>query len=204
MNVDKLFENLTKEVRRLVPPDMKITSIEFEGPLVVVYTSEYEKFSSNDSLARMLAQNIHRRVDIRPDRSTLADSSEVEEMIRSKIPESAEIFDINFMEETGEAIIEAINPSEVLGKEGQRLGDLRTQTGWNVKVIRAPPIPSKTVSDVRGYLRANHDERLGMLKSVARNISRETLPGEQWVRMTTMGGFRQVGRSASLLMTRIS
>ncbi len=204
MNVDKLFENLTKEVRRLVPPDMKITSIEFEGPLVVVYTSEYEKFSSNDSLARMLAQNIHRRVDIRPDRSTLADSVEVEKMIRSKIPESAEIYDINFMEETGEAIIEAINPSEVLGKEGQRLGDLRAQTGWNVKVIRAPPIPSKTVSDVRGYLRANHDERLAMLKSVARNISKEPLPGEQWVRMTTMGGFRQVGRSATLLTTKES
>ncbi len=204
MNVDRLFDNLSKEVRRLVPSDMSITSIEFEGPLIVVYTDEYDKFSSNDSLARMLAQSIHRRVDIRPDRSTLADSAEVEEKIRSMIPESAEIFDINFIEETGEAIVEAINPNEVIGKEGQRLGGIRKETGWNVKVMRAPPIPSKTVSDVRGYLRSNHDERQAMLKKVAKSISRDVLPGEQWVRVTTMGGFRQVGRSASLLMTKES
>ena len=204
MNVEKLFENLTQEVRRLVPKDMKISSIEFEGPLVVIYTTEYEKYSSNDSLGRMLALNLHRRVDIRPDPSTLADPAEVEKKIRSMIPESAEIYDIYFTEETGVATIEAINTSEVSGKENQRLWELRSETGWNVKVARAPPIPSKTVSDVRGYLRANHDERLSMLKSVARNISREPLPGEQWVRMTTMGGFRQVGRSASLLMTKES
>ncbi|MBR4685516.1 beta-CASP ribonuclease aCPSF1 [Methanomassiliicoccales archaeon LGM-RCC1] len=204
MNVDKLFETLTDEVRRLVPSDMKITSINFEGPVVVVYTNDYEKFSADDSLARTIAQSIHRRVDIRPDPSTLEDPNKVEEKIRSMIPEKAEIFDINFVEETGEAIVEAINPSEVVGKEGQRLTELRKETGWNIKVMRAPPIPSKTVSDVRGYLRANHDERQDMLKYVARRIARPKLEGEQWVRMTAMGGFRQVGRSASLLTTRES
>ena len=200
MNVDRLFDSLTEEVKRLVPSDMKITSIKFEGPLIVVYTSDYEKYSQNDSVARMLAQNIHRRVDIRPDPSDLEDANKVDEKIRAMIPESAEIFDINFIEETGEAI----NPSEVVGKEGQLLADLRKETGWNVKVIRAPPIPSKTVSDVRGYLRANHDERQDMLTRVARRLARPTLDGEQWVRVTAMGGFRQVGRSASLLTTRES
>ena len=177
MNVDKLFETLTAEVKRLVPSDMRITSINFEGPVVVVYTDEYEKFSADDSLARTIAQNIHRRVDIRPDPSTLEDPNKVEEQIRSMIPEKAEIFDINFVEETGEAIVEAINPSEVVGKEGQRLTELRKETGWNIKVMRAPPIPSKTVSDVRGYLRSNHDERQEMLKYVARRIARPKLEG---------------------------
>ncbi|MDD3232847.1 MAG: beta-CASP ribonuclease aCPSF1, partial [Candidatus Methanomethylophilus sp.] len=46
--------------------------------------------------------------------------------------------------------------------------------------------------------------RRTMLKNVARRLVRQTLPGEQWVRVTTMGGFRQVGRSASLLTTRES
>ena len=77
MNVDKLFETLTAEVKRLVPSDMRITSINFEGPVVVVYTDEYEKFSADDSLARTIAQNIHRRVDIRPDPSTLEDPNKV-------------------------------------------------------------------------------------------------------------------------------
>ena len=204
MNVDRLFENLTEEVKRHMPPDIKIKEIKFEGPLVVVYTDDYDKVSANDSIPRTLAQNIHRRVDIRPDPSNLEDIAKVEEKIRSMIPESAEIFDINFIEETGEALIEAVNPNEVVGKEGQLLADLRKESGWNVKVIRAPPIPSKTVSDVRGYLRANHDERQEMLTYVARRIARPKLEGEQWVRVTAMGGFRQVGRSASLLTTRES
>ncbi len=204
MNVDKLFETLTAEVRNLVPSDMAITSINFEGPVVVVYTKDYEKFSADDNLARTIAQSIHRRVDIRPDPSTLEDADKVEAQIRQMIPEKAEIFDINFVEETGEAIVEAINPSEVVGKEGQLLTELRKETGWNIKVMRAPPIPSKTVSDVRGYLRANHDERQSMLTYVARRIARPKIEGEQWVRVTAMGGFRQVGRSASLLTTRES
>ncbi len=204
MNVDRLFESLREEVKRALPPDSGVTAIKFEGPLVVVYTDEYEKLSANDSVARMLAQTIHRRVDIRPNPASLEDSNKVEEQIRSMIPEKAEIFDVNFIEETGEVIVEAINPSEVVGKEGKLLGDLRKETGWNIKVVRAPPIPSKTVSDVRGYIRANHEERQDMLEAVARRIARPKLEGEQWVRVTAMGGFRQVGRSASLLTTRES
>ena len=204
MNVDRLFETLTEEVKRNMPPDIKIKEIKFEGPLVVVYTDDYEKISANDSVARTLAQTIHRRVDIRPDPANLEDPKTVEAKIRGMIPESANIFDINFIEETGEALIEAVNPNEVVGKEGQLLADLRKESGWNVKVIRAPPIPSKTVSDVRGYLRANHDERQEMLTRVARRLARPKLDGEQWVRVTAMGGFRQVGRSCSLLTTRES
>ena len=41
MNVDRLFETLTEEVKRNMPPDIKIKEINFEGPLVVVYTDEY-------------------------------------------------------------------------------------------------------------------------------------------------------------------
>ncbi|MDR3075056.1 MAG: beta-CASP ribonuclease aCPSF1 [Candidatus Methanoplasma sp.] len=204
MNPDRLFESLREEVKRLIPPDMSISAIEFEGSVIIIYTSEYDKFSDNDEIPRMLAQNLRRRVDIRPDPSALADPKEVEEKIRSMIPQSAEVFDINFLEETGEAIIEAVNPNEVMGKEGQLLSEIKKESGWNVKVIRAPPIPSKTVSDVRGYIRTYREDRHKMLKSVARRLVRPTIEGEQWVRMTTMGGFRQVGRSATLLTTRES
>jgi len=204
MNPDRIFESLREEVRKLIPSEMQVSAIEFEGSVIVIYTTEYDKFSGSDDIPRMLAQNLRRRVDIRPDPSTLADSDKVREMMMSMIPASAEVFDINFIEETGEAIIEAINPNEVLGKEGQLLSNIKKESGWNVKVIRAPPIPSKTVSDVRGYIRTYQDERHKMLKSVARKLVRETIEGEQWVRMTTMGGFRQVGRSATLLMTRDS
>ncbi|MDR0309397.1 MAG: beta-CASP ribonuclease aCPSF1, partial [Candidatus Methanoplasma sp.] len=172
MNPDKLFESLREEVKRQLPPEMHVSSIEFEGSVIVIYTTDYDKFSGNDDMPRTLAQSLKRRVDIRPDPSTLDDPGPAREKILSMIPQSAEIFDINFIEETGEAIIEAINTSEVLGKEGQLLSDIKKECGWNVKVMRAPPIPSKMVSDVRGYIYINMDDRHKFLKSVARKLVR--------------------------------
>ncbi|UAL07118.1 MAG: beta-CASP ribonuclease aCPSF1 [Candidatus Methanogranum gryphiswaldense] len=204
MNPDRLFDNLREEVKKSVPADMNVSGIEFEGPIIAIYTKEYDKYTENNDVAKVLAQTLRRRVDIRPDPSMLEDVNEVDEKIRSMIPASAELFDVNFIPETGEAIIEAINPNEVVGKEGKLLADLKKESGWNIKVIRAPPIPSKTVSDVRGYLRHEQDERRTMLKNVARRLARPRIEGEQWVRMTTLGGFRQVGRSATLLTTRES
>ncbi len=204
MNADRLFDSLREEVTRLAPENLEISSIEFEGPLVVVYTKEYDKVSGNNKAARDLAQSLHKRVDIRPDPSTLGDPSVVEGKLRSMIPEAAGIFDIFFNDETGEAIVEAIKPDVVKGDEGSLILNLKQETGWNVKVIRTPPIPSKTISDVRGYLRAYRDDRHDMLRRVAKKLARPMIGGEQWVRVTAMGGFRQVGRSASLLTTRES
>jgi len=204
MNTDRLFDNLREQVHRIIPPELTISFIEFEGPLVVVYTKEFEKFSENPNIAKQLAQGLRKRVAIRPDPSVLADSDYVEKKIREMVPEDAQMTDIFFEYETGEATIEAVHPGIVIGKQGQLLNDLKKETGWNVKVIRSPPIPSKTVSDVRGYLRLNREERNNMLKRVGRKIARPVLEGEQWVRMTALGGFRQVGRSAALLQTRES
>ena len=204
MNPDRLFDNLRTQVQGLVPSNMDVSKIEFEASLVVIYVRNYDEFSSDLALPRTIAQTIRRRVDIRPDPSMLQDTDEVEKKIRKLIPESANITDINFDESTGEAIVEAINPNEVVGSEGELLAALKKESGWNVKVIRSPPIPSKTISDVRGYLRHESDERIKMLKNVARKLVRPVVEGEQWVRVTTLGGFRQVGRSASLLTTRNS
>ncbi|MCQ2070211.1 MAG: beta-CASP ribonuclease aCPSF1 [archaeon] len=204
MNPDRLFDSLREQVRGLVPSEMDISSIEFEASLVVIYVRNYDQFSENVALPRQLAQTIRRRVDIRPDPSTLENEDEVEAKIRALIPESAELFDIYFNEDTGEAIVEAVNPSAITGNEGEILNALKKESGWNVKVIRTPPIPSKTLSEVRGYQRENAGVRAKMLKNVARNLVRPIVDGEQWVRVTTLGGFRQVGRSASLLTTRNS
>jgi arCOG00543 universal archaeal KH-domain/beta-lactamase-domain protein len=204
MNSDRLFESIREQVRRIVPSELNISNVEFEGPLVVVYTKEFDKFSDNSNIVKQLAQGLRKRVAIRPDPSTLADSDDVEGKIRNMVPEEAQISDIHFEYETGEATIEAISPGVVIGKQGQLLNDLKKETGWNVKVVRAPPIPSKTISDVRGYLRLNRDDRSNMLKRVGRKIARPVFEGEQWVRMTALGGFRQVGRSATLLQTKDS
>jgi hypothetical protein len=71
-------------------------------------------------------------------------------------------------------------------------------------VVRAPPIPSKTVSDIRNHLRHVQDDRKDFLRKVGRKLARQRIEGESWLRMTGLGGFREVGRSCALLSTRES
>ncbi len=70
--------------------------------------------------------------------------------------------------------------------------------------MRAPPIPSKTVSEIRNYLRKVQDERKEFLHKVGRRLMRQKVSDDSFLRVTALGGFREVGRSAALLMTRES
>jgi len=204
MSAERILEEARQQVKKIVPSEVDITSIEFEGPVVVIYTRDMDKFASNNDIVRQLAQGLRRRVAIRPDPSMLADPEEVEEKIRKIIPEEAQITDIYFEHETGEVTIEAIAPGLVIGKHGSVLNEIKKEVGWAPKVVRAPPIPSKTVSEIRSYLRHVQDARKEFLKKVGRRLARHRIEGENWIRMSALGGFREVGRSAALLQTRES
>ena len=96
MNADRLFNNIREETRRIVPSELNISAIEFEGPIVVIYTKDFDKFSENTNIIKMLAAGLKKRVEIRPDPSTLQDSDEVEKKLREKIPAEAEVTDFHF------------------------------------------------------------------------------------------------------------
>ncbi len=204
MSADRVLEDAKEQIRKIAPSDVNITAIEFEGPVVVIYTRDMEKFASNNDIVRQLAQGLRRRVAIRPDPGMLADPEVVEKRIREIIPEDAQITDIYFEDDTGEVTIEAIAPGLVIGKHGSILNEIKKEVSWAPKVVRAPPLPSKTVSDIRNYLRQISDERKSFLKKVGRRLARPRIEGESWVRMTALGGYREVGRSATLLSTRES
>ncbi|KYK26092.1 MAG: hypothetical protein AYK23_03250 [Candidatus Proteinoplasmatales archaeon SG8-5] len=204
MSVEKILEKAKEEVRKIVPPSIKITDIDFEGPVVVIYTENMEEFAEHTDIIKQLAQGLRRRVTIRPDPTLLADPEKAEGQIREIIPEEADITDIFFDHETGEVTIEALSPGLVIGKHGSVLNELKKNIGWAPKVTRAPPLPSKTLSEVRSYLRSVREERIEFLRKLGRRLVREEAEGENWVRMTTLGGYREVGRSATLLMTRNS
>lgn len=204
MSAERIFDEAREQVRKIIPSHIDITSIDFEGPIVVIYTKDMEAFASNNDIVRQLAQGLRKRVAIRPDPSTLADVDTVERRIREIIPEEAQITDIYFEPETGEVTIEAMAPGLVIGKQGAVLNEIKKEVGWAPKVVRAPPIPSKTVSDIRNYLRVVQVERKDFLKKVGRRLARPRLEGESWIRLTALGGYREVGRSASLLSTKES
>ncbi len=204
MGIEKILEDARDAVKKTIPTNIEVTDIDFEGPVIVIYTKNLEEFAHNNDLVRQLAQSLRRRVAIRPDPKMLADTENAEERIRKIIPEEAKITNIYFDDDTGEVTIEAISPGLVIGKHGAVLNEIKKEIGWAPKVVRAPPIPSKTVSDIRNYLRKTQEERKEFLRKVGRRLMRQRLNEETWLRITALGGFREVGRSASLLMTRES
>lgn len=201
MSAESVLKEVSETVKDVVPASVEITEIEFEGSVVVIYTKNLDEFADNSDIVRQLAQSLRRRVAIRPDPSLLADLDAAEEAIREIIPEEAEITDIFFKYDTGEVTIEALAPGIAIGKHGVVLNEIKKKIGWAPKVVRTPPIPSKTVGEIRDYLRSVHEERKEFLIKTGHRLNRAGNIGEGWIRTTALGGYRQVGRSATLLST---
>jgi hypothetical protein len=204
MSIEDILNDAKSIVKKIVPDHVEITQVEFEGPTVVIYTKNMEVFSNGNELIRQIAQQLRRRITVRPDPSLLVPQEDAERTIRETIPAEAQITGVYFDMDAGEVTIEALSPGIVIGRHGSVLNELKKKIGWAPKVVRTPPIPSKTVEEIRQYLRSINDDRKAFLKQIGRKLAREIPTGENYVRITALGGFRQVGRSAALLSTRES
>jgi len=204
MSFDSLIEQTREALKEVLPETIEVTDIELEGPHIVLYTKQLDSFLSGGDLLRQVAQRLHRRVVVRSDPATLIDPKEAEKLIRELIPPEAEVSQLFFEPETGEVTIEAANPGAAIGRGGSVLNDLKRRIGWVPTVVRTPPIPSKTVEEVRIHLRNSFDDRRSFLKKVGIRIARDPLPEKLWARNTALGGYREVGRSAHLLTTQNS
>ncbi|MDK2974570.1 MAG: uncharacterized protein PWP08_941 [Methanofollis sp.] len=195
---DKLKE-LRDKINTKVPDGIIISDVEFEGPELVIYTDDPKKFADQEDLIRVLARDLRKRIVVRP--NILEDPETAATKIRSVVPENAGISDISFDPDTGEVLIEAEKPGIVIGKNGATLRDITKNTCWTPKVVRTPPIESSTVKQVRQLLRSVKDERKVFLRNIGRRIHRDVTAKDQWVRVTTLGCCREVGRAAFLLTT---
>ena len=204
MTVDDVLREIKGKVRGVIPPSIDVTDVEFEGALVVIYTKHPDKFAKNDDLVKQLAKMLQKRIAVRPDPSVITNTDTAEKKIKNLIPKDAEITNIYFLPEVGEVTIEVLKPGVAIGKQGALLNEIRKSINWSPKIIRTPPIQSKTVKEIRGYLRSMSEERKEILRKVGRRLHRGVSEGEKYVRVSALGGFRQVGRSCSLLSTQDS
>jgi predicted metal-dependent RNase len=204
MSFESLLQQTRDVLKEVLPDGIEVTAIELEGPHVVIYTKQLDAFLSGGELLRQVAQRLHRRVLVRSDTSTLAEPKEAEAVIRELVPPEAELAQIFFEPETGEVSIEAANPGAAIGRQAAVLNEIKRRIGWVPTVVRTPPIPSKTVEEVRTFLRNVFDDRRKFLKKVGTRIARDRLPEKIWARNTALGGYREVGRSAHLLTTQNS
>ena len=199
--VDKRLEEMRSEVEQEVPGDITITEVTYEGPELVIYTRDPKKFAQDGDLVRRLASKLRKRITVRPDPSSLAPPESAREEIKRIIPEEAGVADLDFHADTGEVVIEAEKPGMVIGRHGSTLREITQQVGWTPEVVRTPPIESSTVSNVRNFLKQERDERRDILERIGRQIHREEMSDDEWVRITTLGCCREVGRAAFILST---
>ena len=204
MTAEDVLRDIKGKVRGVVPPSIDVSDVEFEGALVVIYTKDPDKFAMKEELVKQLAKMLQKRIAIRPDPTVITDTNTSEKKIKKIIPVDAEITNIYFLPEIGEVTIEAMKPGVAIGKQGKYLNEIRQKINWSPKIVRTPPIQSKTVKEIRGYLRLMSDERKDILRRVGRRLHRGMSEGEKFIRVVCLGGFRQVGRSCSMIHTQDS
>ncbi|MGD0978765.1 MAG: beta-CASP ribonuclease aCPSF1 [Candidatus Bathyarchaeia archaeon] len=187
-----------------VPKEAEVTRIEYEGSTLAVYTKRPEVLVEQSSVIANIVNVIRKRIVIRSDPSVRLQEAEAERIAKDIISPEAEVTDINFDPSLGEIIIDAKKPGLVIGKNGTVLQEIIRRTKWRPHVLRSPPLKSKIVTHMRHYLHSESKERERILRTVGERIFRPKAFEVGDVRITALGGFQEVGRSAMLVQTRES
>lgn len=196
--------DISQHILENIPPEAEVTRIEYEGPVLAVYTKKPEVLVEQSYIIANIVKLIRKRIVVRSDPSIRAKERETERIINELVSEEAEITNINFDPSLGEVIIEAKKPGVVIGKNGEVLQEIIKQTRWRPRILRSPPLPSKIIAHMRHFLYSESKERERILRSIGERIFRPKVYEAGDVRLTALGGFRQVGRSAILVSTRES
>lgn len=192
------------EIKKLIEkhaPSEKIVRIDVEGPRIIIYTNDLSYFIENNSEVRKLAVTLKKRIVVRSSQDKLLDPENTKKIIESIIPKEANISSIFFDENSCEVYIEAEKLGLAIGKQGVFLDEIIKRTNWVPKLLRKPPIESDIVRSVRRILYENSEKRQKILRNVGRRIYRKAFAKCDWIRVTPLGGAREVGRSSILIQT---
>ena len=201
MTSEEILQNIKEVVNETIPVGVVVTDVDFEGPDVVIYSRNPGMLIDDSNIIREIAKTLRKRIVIRPDPSALIDEETATEEIKAIVPPEAEISDITFDHTSYEVIIEAKKPGLVIGKSGATLRDIAKKVRWAPRVVRTSPIDSSTVRGIRETLERETEDRRNILKKIGHRIYRKEDVRSEWVRLTALGGFREVGRSCLLLQT---
>jgi len=184
-------------------PEEKISDACFEGANIVLYTKDKDFFLDNNGLIRKIVNNIKKRVELRPDPAITLDIEDAEKIIKENIPKEAGVDKIIFDPQRSRVIIEAEKPGLAIGKQGDILREIRKKTLWVPLIRRKPAIRSQLIENIRAVLYQNSDYRRKFLDKIGHRIYDGWIREKknEWIRVSYLGGGRQVGRSCLLLQT---
>jgi len=195
--------DILAEIISKLPDTARISLCNFEGANIIVYTKSKEFFFDNKGKIRELVNEFKKRIELRPDPSMIMDMEKAKKIIEDLIPQEAKLGDILFDPQRSSVILEAEKPGVAIGKSGEILREIKEKTLWVPIVRRTPGIRSKLIENIRGVLYENNDYRKKFLNDVGKRIYNGWIRGKknEWVRLTFLGGARQVGRSCLYLQT---
>jgi len=194
------LKEIQESVQQVLPPACELSKVELEGPQVVIYVKNIRAFYEDPNLITKIAAKVRKKIILRCDSSALIPQEQALKAIKSIIPPEAGVTEIRFNPVFNEVIIEALKPGIVIGKGGSVLKNIILSTAWSPKVLRAPTTPSETEKAIRSSWIANAEDRKKFLNNLGKKM---LVPGTpcDWVKITALGGFKEVGRSSLLLQT---
>ncbi|MBU3905120.1 MAG: beta-CASP ribonuclease aCPSF1 [Nanoarchaeota archaeon] len=198
--VEEKTTDLFARVKDELPSDAKVSDIKFEGCEVVLYTKSKDFFLENNGALKSIVSKLKKRIILRPDPSICLDMEKAKIIIEKLIPKEAGLKEVTFEPAFSRVVIEADKPGLVIGKGGETLREIKKQILWFPQIKRAPAIPSDVVKVLRQIIHDESDFRKDFLNKVGKDIHsgwKET----KWIRLTSLGGFREVGRSCILIQT---
>ncbi|MBI4448190.1 beta-CASP ribonuclease aCPSF1 [Candidatus Woesearchaeota archaeon] len=195
--------DILNEILSHLPDNAEISLSCFEGANIILYTKSEEFFLNNQGIIKGIVDKFKKRIELRPDPSLSMDMEKAEKMIREILPQEANITSIIFDPQRSHVIIEAEKPGLVIGKAGELLKEIKKKTLYVPIIRRTPSIRSKLIENIRQVLYENNDFRKKFLHQVGKRIYNGWIRGkkEEWIRLSFLGGARQVGRSCLFLQT---
>ncbi len=184
-------------------PDEKISEAGFEGANIIFYTKERDFFLNNNGTIKKIVDKFKKRVELRPDPSITMDPEKARKLISDLLPEEAGIGDITFDTYRSQVVIETEKPGLAIGKQGSILKEIKEKTLWVPIVRRKPAIKSQLIENIRAVLYQNSEYRRKFLNKVGHRVYDGWIREKknEWIRVTFLGGARQVGRSCLFLQT---
>ncbi|WP_169696952.1 beta-CASP ribonuclease aCPSF1 [Staphylothermus marinus] len=204
--LDRGRAELLKRILREIPPDLVLTNIEFEGPEIVLYVRNRKAIAKYLDLVKNIAKKVRKRVVIRADPDVRLPPEKAKEKILEIVPKDAGVDPngIVFDHTRGEVWIKAEKPGLIVGRGSYIRHYILAETGWRPEPQRASPLESKVLKVIMSNLLKESDYRLRFLRKLGERIHRDVIFKNNYVRITALGGFMEVGRSAILVETRES
>ncbi len=197
------LKEIEKKLHEMVPSECRMTKVEAEGLDIVIYLKDINAFYANDQLIRKIAGTIRKRILVKSDPSALMPVEEALGIIKETVPFEAGVAKdgVKFNPEFCEVNIEALKPGLVIGKGGVTLKAIIQKTRWAPVVLRTPTMPSSTIKGVRNTMLKEAASRKKFLTSLGKSICTVPETKSDWVKVTALGGFYEVGRSCALVQT---